>query len=1745
MTFKSSFLRRSVRGLVPLILALTAATAALFPANTLSQATPSRVVLAPGNPQAFATALDAGLMPSSQRVSLMLTLTPDPARAGALDQYLAALVTPSSPSYHQWLSPAQFADSYGATPAQLAAVTSWAQSAGLTVDALSPGANRISVSGPAARVQSAFATSLHLYQINAAVFYANATRPSLPVAAAQLFVAVEGLDNLPASSVLHAPGTAGDFNSLAALVDANSTAILPLTGTATLSAAQLPEYTQLFRQAAAQGMTTLLPTAAGTFADAVALADTTTQAATALERPAWQSAPGLPADGFRDTPDLSAASLTALAQTLTTIAGPGRLGNIAPVLYSLGPVSGLFTQPDAAAAGTWEPATGLGLVDLTTLATAYPRGSGMSYTSFAATNYSPIHGQGTSFTSMVTSGTGGGTPAGTVAFVTSTGTTLGTVALVGGSATLSINTLAGGNYTIQAVYSGDGSYASSQSPASQIYVAPEPSQLSAAVSGSPVVGSSFSVVVMDSATYGAPTGPITLMVSGSSTNLTQTLTPSTGTSSTATFTVPSQAPGGITLSINCTTSANYSCYNPYTTTVQIGKATPVLSISYNPNPPVSGGQITLNAVVSTVGSAPAPTGNVQFFDNGTQLNAGALSGGTTTTTGTVPTTSTHNITANYNGDPNYNSVSTTASSTSSGTIATTTNLMSSSSAANSGANVTFTATITPSSTGPAGPTGTVQFFDGSTSLGTANVAGNSASLTVNTLSSSASHTINAMYSGDGYYTASTSNPVTLNPGSSSNNTTTTLTASSTTPVHGFGLRLTAMVVPPNGGTAATGTVTFSSQAGTVGTATLSNGIATLSLNSLAGGSYSFTATYGGGGTYNVSTSAPLAVNVTPEPTNLTLSYLGGATFGSPLYLVVTAAGNSGYGNPTGSVTGTPTGNGYSTPVTSSLKTPPGAVSSSGITLDFQATGAGSVILSVTYAGDASFAAAGPVSTTVNVARAASTVSFGVSPSPIISGQPATFTAKVSFIGSVAPTGTVQFLDGATVIGTGTLDATGTAAYTSTLSVGNHILSAAYSGDTDYLPGNSPSSNTTTGTAISSTLIALSPTTLTLGASDTLMATVTGTAGGAIPTGTVQFLSAGTVLCTVTLSGGSASCLYTPMAAGNYSITASFLGDANYAASGSGAATLTVPLGTGALTATVSPSTVAGNTAATVTANVTAPNGIVPSGSITAAILSSTGAVQGTYSATLPTVLGTNVDVVSIPIVSPQVSGAYTVTVSCVNTNFSCTSVSLPFTVSGAATSGTAVITAAINPATALPGSIATVSGSVTAATGTSITGTVTATITGVTGAAYTYTFPGTDVTTGAFTIPVVVPATPGLYSISTACNSTTFTCTPITLSLTSSTTALIATSTKLAATLSATATGATVFTASVTAAAAGAAVPTGTVTFYDGSTPIGIAMLGTTGTASISLTQNLIITHSYTAVYSGDTLYSPSTSAAITGTGASTPAAITLTSSTGSALSGQNVALTAQVTGLTATGAGPTGSVSFYIVGNSARLLGTVALTSNGSGSAAAVLTTTGLPSGTLTIDAVYSGDTNFAAVTSNIITLGTTDFSVTFNPPTLTIIRGGSAFTTATVSFLGGLTGAVTLGCTPPASSYITCSFSPSVVTGTGTAILNVQTAAAAHAALSSGPTLHTRLLGGASLAAFLCLLLPGRSRRRLPTLLLMLIGLGLMSGLGCSQNNFTSAPLSVAGSPLGTSILTITTAGTDGVNTIRHTYYYQVTVE
>jgi len=121
-------------------------------------------------------------------------------------------------------------------------------------------------------------------------------------------------------------------------------------------------------------------------------------------------------------------------------------------------------------------------------------------------------------------------------------------------------------------------------------------------------------------------------------------------------------------------------------------------------------------------------------------------------------------------------------------------------------------------------------------------------------------------------------------------------------------------------------------------------------------------------------------------------------------------------------------------------------------------------------------------------------------------------------------------------------------------VGTHSITAAYSGDTNYMGITSaPLTQQVSANASSITLTAPSPP-LRGGKPVTLSATVTGTS----PTGTVQFLDKGAVIAQANLVSGTATVSVT-LKGGHRVLSAHYLGDASNAASTSADTSLFVDI----------------------------------------------------------------------------------------------------------------------------------------------------------------------------------------------------------------------------------------------------------------------------------------------------------------------------------------------------------------------------------------------------------------------------------------------------------------------------------------------------------------------------------------------------------------------------------------------------------
>ncbi len=213
---------------------------------------------------------------------------------------------------------------------------------------------------------------------------------------------------------------------------------------------------------------------------------------------------------------------------------------------------------------------------------------------------------------------------------------------------------------------------------------------------------------------------------------------------------------------------------------------------------------------------------------------------------------------------------------------------------------------------------------------------------------------------------------------------------------------------------------------------------------------------------------------------------------------------------------------------------------------------GSYAVQASYSGDNIYASA--TSQVVNQvvqgdATQATTTTLSASANQVTQGVPVTFTALVATPNSV-PTGTLTFLDNGTLLGTVALDSNGQAFLTtSSLSAGNHPITATYGGS-----GQLASSTSSTVTVVvqataltqTATLLASSENPALTGDAISLSASISGSDGGS-PTGTVSFLDGGVTLGSAPLQNGVAS-LSVVLPAGTHPLTATYNGDASYASS---------------------------------------------------------------------------------------------------------------------------------------------------------------------------------------------------------------------------------------------------------------------------------------------------------------------------------------------------------------------------------------------------------------------------------------------------------------------------------------------------------------------------------------------------------------------------------------------------------------------
>ena len=485
-------------------------------------------------------------------------------------------------------------------------------------------------------------------------------------------------------------------------------------------------------------------------------------------------------------------------------------------------------------------------------------------------------------------------------------------------------------------------------------------------------------------------------------------------------------------------------------------------------------------------------------------------------------------------------------------VATTTALTASPNPSVFGQSVTFTATV--AAVGSAAiPTGSVQFVDGTTNLGSmvSLDANGTATLDISTLGVG-SHQITAVYAGDGNFTASTTTtPLseTVNQAAAS-----VAIASSQNPAGlGQSVTITATVsaVGPGAGTPG-GTVQFVDGTINVGgpVSLDGSGHAALSLSTLSVGSHNLTAVYSGDTDFTAATSPQLQQSITTsaKTTSTTVTAaLKSSVFGQAITFTAQVKSPAG-GTPGGMVVFRDGGNDLGSV----------ALKNGRASLTTAALGVGSHSITVVYQGDANYGTSTSAALNRTVNKAASKTTMSVSTANSVVGQPITLKATVRAVGPGAgtPGGTVQFVDGTTNLGSPVSLAGGTATLSvSTLGAGVHHITVVYAGDGNFNGSRAASATETVKKVASTVRIASSQTPSTAGRSITLTATVTtASPGPGAAGGTVQFMDGGKKLgAPVALDiTGHATLDVSTLSIGRHSLRAIYSGDPSFVGSQSGA-----------------------------------------------------------------------------------------------------------------------------------------------------------------------------------------------------------------------------------------------------------------------------------------------------------------------------------------------------------------------------------------------------------------------------------------------------------------------------------------------------------------------------------------------------------------------------------------------------------------
>lgn len=199
---------------------------------------------------------------------------------------------------------------------------------------------------------------------------------------------------------------------------------------------------------------------------------------------------------------------------------------------------------------------------------------------------------------------------------------------------------------------------------------------------------------------------------------------------------------------------------------------------------------------------------------------------------------------------------------------------------------------------------------------------------------------------------------------------------------------------------------------------------------------------------------------------------------------------------------------------------------------------------VQYGGDATY---GYSEGSLNqyVLAASTTTTLMSLPNPSAYGQAVTFTAIVTPSTGALPDGeVVSFMEGKTVLGTGTLNHGSASFTTATLAAAKDAIEAIYGGDSNFIGSASKMLDQVVDKATTTATLVSSRNPSSVGQSVTFTANVAPQYGGTVK-GNVTFYDGTTKLATVSLSGTSAKLTTSKLTAGSHTISATYAGSNSF------------------------------------------------------------------------------------------------------------------------------------------------------------------------------------------------------------------------------------------------------------------------------------------------------------------------------------------------------------------------------------------------------------------------------------------------------------------------------------------------------------------------------------------------------------------------------------------------------------------------